>query len=189
MDAFTQEIRSCEEVLRKGGLILYPTDMGWGIGCDATNETAVNRIYDLKSRSKGNDLICLVGSDAMLERHVAQVPEAAWDIIDLATKPTVIVYDRPQGLARNLAHPDNSVAVRVVTDKFCRYLINALKKPVVYASVQLDVNRIPDNMGEIQESILKGVDYVVNLQLGNRNAIAPSIIKLGNDGTVKVIRE
>ena len=189
MNDFTQEIKSCLEVLENGGLILYPTDTVWGIGCDATNEEAVEKVYRLKNRPDTKALICLVSNDAMLERTVEKVPETAWDIMDLASKPTTIVYDNPRGVARNLIAEDNTLAIRVASDKFCRYLINAFKKPIVSTSANIAGEPTPGNFGEITPPILKGVDYVVNLQRNAGNAVSSSIIKLSNDGTVKVIRE
>jgi L-threonylcarbamoyladenylate synthase len=189
LDAFAKEIQASVEVLKTGGIILYPTDTVWGIGCDATDEKAVERIYRLKKQSPGKALICLVGSDAMLERHVEQVPEVAWDIMDLSTKPTTIVYDRPVGFARNILAEDNSLPIRVTSDKFCRYLIGAFKKPIVSTAACIAESAAPKGFSEIPELILKGVDYVVNLQRDNRSTHLSSMIKLGNDGTVKVIRE
>lgn len=189
MNAFTQEINSCLEVLEKGGLIVYPTDTVWGIGCDATNREAVEKVYNLKQRPDSKALICLVGNDAMLERIVERVPETAWDIMDLANKPTTIVYDKPKGIAPNLIAEDNTLAIRVASDKFCRYLINAFKKPIVSTSANIAGEPTPSNFSKISPPILKGVDYVVNLQRDTRDAVSSSIIKLSNDGTVKVIRE
>ena len=185
----TEEINNAIAVLEKGGLILYPTDTVWGIGCDATNEAAVNKVYQLKNREDRKALICLVANDRMLERHVAQVPEVAYDIIDLANKPVTIIYDNPKGVAGNLIAEDNSLAIRVASDKFCQYLINKFKRPLVSTSANLSGQPTPDRFSKIDKAILKGVDYVVNLQRDHINAIPSSIIKLGNDGTVKVIRE
>ena len=126
----TEEINSCIEVLEKGGLILYPTDTVWGIGCDATNEEAVKKVYRLKQRDDSKALICLVANDFMLEKYITEVPEVAWDIIDLSDKPTTIIYDNPRAIAKNLVAPDNTLAVRIASDKFCQYLINKFKKPL-----------------------------------------------------------
>ncbi|MFH6601965.1 L-threonylcarbamoyladenylate synthase [Maribacter algicola] len=185
----TEEINKCIEVLKNGGLILYPTDTVWGIGCDATNENAVQRVYALKQREDSKALICLVAKDAMLERHIEKVPETAYDIIDLSTKPTTIIYDNPKGVAKNLIAPDNTLAVRVASDKFCKYLINKFKKPIVSTSANISGKPTPRSFGEIGEPVLKGVDYVVNLHRNEKNGTPSSIIKLANDGTVKVIRE
>ncbi len=185
----TEEINKCIEVLKSGGLILYPTDTVWGIGCDATNEKAVQKIYALKQREDSKALICLVANDAMLERHIEKVPETAYDIIDLSTKPTTIIYDNPKGIAKNLIAPDNTLAVRVASDKFCKYLINKFKKPIVSTSANISGRPTPRSFDKISEHILKGVDYVVNLHRNEKNGTPSSIIKLGNDGTVKIIRQ
>ncbi len=185
----TTEINNCLEILSNGGLILYPTDTVWGIGCDATNAAAVEKVYDLKKRNDSKALICLVANDAMLERHVEKVPEIAYDILDLATKPTTIIYDKPIGLAKNAIAQDNTIAIRVASDKFCQYLINKFKKPIISTSANIAGEPTPRGFHEINELILKGVDYVVNLQHEKKNGPPSSIIKLGNDGTVKIIRE
>jgi L-threonylcarbamoyladenylate synthase len=134
-------------------------------------------------------LICLVANDAMLERHIEKVPELAYEIMDLSTKPTTIVYDRPKAVALNLIASDNTLAVRVASDKFCKYLINKFRKPIVSTSANVSGRPSPAGFREISETILKGVDYVVDLQSERPHAVPSSIIKLGNDGTVKVIRE
>lgn len=188
MKDFTDEINTCLKVLKEGGLILYPTDTVWGIGCDATNEEAVRKVYALKNRDDRKALLCLVANDAMLERHIEKVPELAYDIMDLSTKPTTIVYDRPKGVAKNLIAEDNTLAIRVASDKFCQYLINKFRKPIVSTSANVSDEPSPNGFNEISESILKGVGYVVNLPLESPNAVPSAIIKLGNDGTVKVIR-
>jgi len=184
-----EEINNCNKVLQEGGLILYPTDTVWGIGCDATNPEAVKKVYALKKREDSKALICLVANQAMLERHVKEVPDVAYDIMDLATKPTTIVFDEPMGIASNLVAEDNTLAIRVASDKFCQYLINKFRKPIVSTSANISGNPTPKQFKDIDEEILKGVDYVVNLQDENINPSPSSIIKLSNDGKVKVIRE
>jgi L-threonylcarbamoyladenylate synthase len=186
---FTNEINKCLKVLDEGGLILYPTDTVWGVGCDATNEAAVQKVYALKNRDDSKALICLVANDAMLERHVENVPELAYDIMDLSNKPTTIIYDRPKGVALHLIASDNTLAIRVASDKFCQYLINKFRKPIVSTSANVSGQSSPKGFLEISKSILKGVDYVVDLQPEQPIAVPSAIIKLGNDGTVKVIRE
>lgn len=182
------EISKCIDVLSKGGLILYPTDTVWGIGCDATNEAAVNKIYTLKKRPSTKALICLVADDYMLESHVEQVPDLAYDILDLSSRPTTIIYDAPKGISKNLIAEDNSLAIRVASDKFCKYLIKAFKKPLVSTSANIAGQPTPSSFAEITADILKGVDYVVNLDQDKEKNTASTIIKLGNDGVVKVIR-
>jgi len=184
-----EEINNCIKELKAGNLILYPTDTVWGIGCDATNPDAVNKVYALKKREDTKALICLVAHQAMLERHVKEVPEVAYDIIDLATKPTTIVFDEPVGVAKNLIADDNTLAIRVASDKFCQYLINKFGKPIVSTSANISGQPTPKRFQDIQSEILKGVDYVVNLPDVNNDPSPSSIIKLASDGQVKVIRE
>lgn len=183
-----EEINRAIETLEAGGLILYPTDTVWGIGCDATNEQAVQKVYDLKQREDSKALICMVANDGMLERYISNVPDLAYDIMDLSTKPTTIIYDQPKRVAKNLIAQDNTLAIRVATDKFCQYLINNFKKPLVSTSANISGEPTPQNFGQISQPILKGVDYVVNLYQDAINSNPSAIIKLGNDGTVKVIR-
>ncbi|WP_339838404.1 L-threonylcarbamoyladenylate synthase [uncultured Maribacter sp.] len=185
----TEEINKCIEVLENGGLILYPTDTVWGIGCDATNETAVEKVFKLKQRKDSKVLICLVANDAMLEKHVEKVPDLAYDLIDLATKPTTIIYDKPRGVAKNLIASDNTLAIRVASDKFCQYLIGKFKKPIVSTSANISGENTPKSFQNIDKAILSGVDYVVNLHREKQNDSASSIIRLSNDNTVKIIRE
>lgn len=188
-EAMTEEINNAIEVLAAGGLILYPTDTIWGIGCDATNEQAVQKVYELKQREDSKALICIVANDGMLERYISKVPDLAYDIMDLSTKPTTIIYDEPKGVAKNLVAQDNTMAVRVASDKFCQYLINKFKKPLVSTSANISGEPTPQNFGQISQPILKGVDYVVNLQRDNQNGSPSAIIKLSTDGIVKVIRK
>lgn len=183
-----EEINKAIAILENGGLILYPTDTVWGIGCDATNEEAVRKVYALKERTDSKALICLVGNDAMLERHVEEVPEVAYDIMDLSTKPTTIVYDHPKGIAKNLIAEDNTIAIRVASDKFCQYLINKFKKPIVSTSANTSGQQTPKQFSEIDESILTSVDYIVNLYQDKIAHTPSAIIKLSAAGIVKVIR-
>jgi L-threonylcarbamoyladenylate synthase len=185
----TEEINKCIEVLENGGLILYPTDTVWGIGCDATNELAVQKVFKLKQRDDNKALICLVANDAMLEKHVEQVPDLAYDLMDLSTKPTTIIYDKPRGVAKNLIPSDNTLAIRVASDKFCRYLIGKFKRPIVSTSANISGSVTPKSFQNIDSAILSGVDYVVNLHQDQQNEFASAIIRLANDGTVKIIRE
>lgn len=185
----TEEINNCIDVLSKGGLILYPTDTVWGIGCDATNALAVDKIYALKQRANTKTMICLVANDFMLEKHVEQVPDVAFDIMDISDKPTTVVYDNPIGIAKNLIAGDNTLAIRVPNYKFCQYLINKFKKPIVSTSANIAGLPTPKTFKEIDKVILKGVDYVVNLDRDKKHGTPSAIIKLGNDGTVQVIRK
>lgn len=185
----TEQINKAIAFLEKGELILYPTDTLWAIGCDATNELAVQNLYDLLKRKNGSPMVCLAANDAMLEKHIEKVPDLAYDILDLAIKPTTIVYDTPKGISKRLTAPDGSLAIRVASDKFCQHLINKFKKPLVATIAKIEGNRTPKSFKEIDRAILKGVDYVVNLQQEIEGSRASTIIKLSGDHKVKVIRE
>lgn len=184
-----EEVKKCHAILEEGGLILYPTDTVWGIGCDATNVEAVKKVYQLKNRADSKALICLVSNEAMLERHVTQVPEPAYDIIELAEKPTTIIYDAPTQVAANVIAEDNTLAIRVASDTFCQYLINRFNKPIVSTSANISGSPTPTSYKEIEPTILKGVDYIVNLHRNKIMATPSSIIKLSNNGEVSIIRQ
>lgn len=183
------EVQKCLEVLKKGGLILYPTDTVWGIGCDATNAEAVDKIYALKRRNESQALICLVSDFKMLNQFVEEVPEVAYDILKYAKKPTTIIYDQPIRVAENLIAEDNSLAIRVSKEKFSNELAKRFRKPIVSTSANISGEPTPNSFGQISEEILKGVDYVVNLQRSKISSKPSAIIKLSNDGKVKVIRK
>ncbi|WP_417360889.1 L-threonylcarbamoyladenylate synthase [Galbibacter sp.] len=183
------EIQQTIDILIKGGLILYPTDTVWGIGCDATNEAAVKKVFELKRRQDNKALICLVSDLRMLQRYVYEIPEAAYDVIEFSTKPTTIIYDQPINLAKNLVAEDNTVGIRVASDEFCQKLIRKFKRPLVSTSANISGSPTPKSFREIGSEILKGVDYVVNLQLEKTNSQPSSIIKIGNDAVVKIIRK
>ncbi len=189
MEALKQEIENALEVVKKGGIILYPTDTVWGIGCDATNPEAVDRIYKLKRRSDSKTMICLVNSVKMLEQFVDSVPDPAYDVIDHSTKPTTIIYDNPIRVANNLVARDETLGIRVIKEPFCEQLIYKLRKPLVSTSANLSGQPTPNSFAQIAPEILKGVDYVVNLYHSKISDKPSAIIKIGNDRTVKVIRK
>jgi len=183
------EINNCLNVLRKGGLILYPTDTVWGIGCDATNYEAVEKIFQLKQRAETKSMICLVSDLKMLNLYIQDIPKAAYDILKYAIKPTTIIYDKPIRVTENLIVNNNTLAIRIVKDGFCNELIRKFKKPIVSTSANISGKPTPKSFKEISQEIIKGVDYVVNLP-NEKKAVKPSsIIKLSNDGKVIVIRE
>jgi len=186
---FKKEIDNAITILNEGGLILYPTDTVWGIGCDATNKEAIEKIFKLKKRSDKKTMICLVANQFMLEQYVEKVPEPAYDIMDLSERPVTIIYDNPRGVADNLIAEDNTLAIRVASDNFCQQLIKKFKRPIVSTSANIAGEQTPGSFSEISELILKGVDYVVNLEQKKINNSPSSIIKLGNDGIVKIIRK
>ena len=181
-------IVNCLKHLHLKQTILYPTDTVWGIGCDATNKEAVKKIYHLKKREQSKALIVLVSSVNMLKKHVA-VPKKALQIIQTATKPTTIIYNNPKGLAQNLIHKkDNTVAIRIVQDDFCRKLIKKLRKPIVATSANISGNPTPKSFSEIALSILNGVDYVVDLCTEKTTTKSSTILKIEPDDTIVVIR-
>ena len=183
------ELDKALSVLKKGGTILYPTDTVWGIGCDATNHGAIEKIFQLKKRAERKSMLCLVSDFKMLNQYVENVPEVAYDILKFAKKPTTLIYDRPLHVAENLIAEDNSLAIRVTKDAFCKKLIQKLRKPIVSTSANVSGEKTPKNFKEIAPVILEGVDYVVNLQLEKKTGNPSAIIKLQNDGSVKVIRQ
>lgn len=168
--------------------ILYPTDTVWGIGCDATSEEAVKKVYKIKRREESKALIVLVSSLNMLKKYVS-VPKKALEILKIATKPTTIIYKNPKGLAKNLINKkDNTVAIRIVQDDFCRKLIKQLKKPIVSTSANISENPTPKTFAEIENTILNEVDYIVNLQTEKITTKSSTILKIENDEVI-VIRK
>ncbi|MCB0433779.1 MAG: Sua5/YciO/YrdC/YwlC family protein, partial [Mangrovimonas sp.] len=140
-----QEIKNCLEVLLNGGLILYPTDTVWGIGCDATNPEAIKKVYQLKQREDNKALICLAADDRMLKKYVKEVPQVALDIIEIANKPTTIIYDEAQNLAPNLISSDGSIAFRIPDDDFCYWLMRKFNKPIVSTSANISSAPTPQS--------------------------------------------
>ncbi|MDR9456972.1 MAG: L-threonylcarbamoyladenylate synthase [Salegentibacter sp.] len=189
MSDYKTEMQNCMETLKRGGLILYPTDTVWGIGCDATNADAVDKVYALKKRKESQALICLVSDYKMLNQFVEDVPEVAYDILKYANKPTTIIYDDPIRVAENLIADDNSLAIRVSKDKFSNELVKRFRKPIVSTSANISGEKTPQSFAQISPEILKGVDYVVNLQRSKQSGKPSAIIKLTNDGKVTVIRK
>ena len=186
---FKQEIISAMAVLKRGGLILYPTDTIWGIGCDATNADAIERVYALKNRPGAKALICMVSDFKMLNQYVSDIPEVAYDILKYAAKPTTIIYDKPIRVAENLLAEDESLAIRVSKHNFSKALNRKYKRPIVSTSANISGQPSPNSFQEIDPAILEGVDYVVNLERNKKNGPPSAIIKLKNDGTVQIIRD
>ncbi|EGV42960.1 threonylcarbamoyl-AMP synthase [Bizionia argentinensis JUB59] len=184
----TDHIKESLIVLKSGKTILYPTDTLWGLGCDATNPKAVSEIYKLKNRIETKALICLVCSIGMLKTYIKEIPEAALGFLKTATKPTTIIYNNPRLIATNLVAQDNTLAIRIVEEGFAYELIKAFNKPLVSTSANISGNSAPKSFKEIHADILKDVDYVVNLQDEKTDAEPSTIIKILEDGTVKIIR-
>ena len=182
------EIEKSINIIKKGGLLLYPTDTVWGIGCDATNYEAVQKIFKLKKREDSKTMICLVDSIQMLKQFIEEIPESAYNILKYANTPTTIIYDRPLRVAENLIAQDNTLAIRMVGSGFCGELIKHFKKPIVSTSANISGKPTPKVFQEIENEILKGVDYVVTLERTKKPATPSSIIKLSSNGEVKIIR-
>lgn len=183
------EIQNAYEVIKEGGIILYPTDTVWGIGCDASNEEAVAKIYALKKREESKSMICLMNSEKMVYNVFKDIPEVAWEILDLSEKPTTLVLDKPRNVAKNLIAPDNTLAIRIVKEPFCFKLMERMKRPLVSTSANISGMFTPKSFKEIDPEILKGVDYVVNLHHEKICDKPSTIIKLGLDSQVKIIRK
>lgn len=182
------EVHNAFEVIKNGGIILYPTDTVWGIGCDASNAEAVSKIYALKRREETKSMIVLMNAEKMMYSVFKDIPEVAWQIMDLSEKPTTLILDNPRNVAPNLIAPDKTLGIRMVKEPFCFKLMERMKKPLVSTSANISGMPTPNSFKEISRDILDGVDYIVNLQ-HNKVAAKPStIIKLGNDLQVKVIR-
>ena len=184
-----EDIQNCLNTLREGGIILYPTDTVWGIGCDASNPQAIQKIYDLKGRTSSKALITLVGSEVMLERTVLNMPEIAWDLIESANRPLTLIYDEVKGIAPNAIAEDGSCGIRLAKDTFCQQLIQKLGKPIISTSANVSGEETPKDFRSISDTILKGVDFVVNYRQNEvKSQKSSNIIKLKNNGEIKIIR-
>lgn len=184
-----EDIQNCLNTLREGGIILYPTDTVWGIGCDASNPQAIQKIYDLKGRTSSKALITLVGSEVMLERTVLNMPEIAWDLIESTNRPLTLIYDEVKGIAPNAIAEDGSCGIRLAKDTFCQQLIQRLGKPIISTSANVSGEETPKDFRSISDTILKGVDFVVNYRQNEATSQKSSnIIKLKNNGEIKIIR-
>ncbi len=186
MDA---DITQCLKVLSAGGLILYPTDTVWGIGCDATNAEAVNRVYQLKQRDDSKALIVLIDSADHLDHYVVDVPMIARELIDVAVKPLTIIYEGAYNLAPNVLGKEDSVGIRIPNDEFCHRLCERYGKPIVSTSANVSGQPTAKTFADIDNAIVKGVDYAVQHRRNDNKPHQPSnIILLSRDGTFKIIR-
>lgn len=176
------------EVLKQGGIILYPSDTIWGIGCDATNEGACQRILDLKKRPEAKSFIVLVDSWSMLERYVPEFNPVCYDIADLSEKPLTIIYPAAKGLADSASAEDGSVGIRITKDPLCLKLIQSIRRPLVSTSANLSGEPSPRNFSEIPEQIKKGVDYTILERTNESMSKASQIIKIALNGEVQIIR-
>ena len=184
------DIKKAVEVMKNGGVILYPTDTVWGIGCDATNAEAVAKVYKIKQRDDSKALICLVDSDARLQRYVRNAPEVAWNVMELATKPTTVIFDEAVNLAHNLTAEDGSIAMRITNEEFSKELCYRFQKPIVSTSANVSGQPAAQNYCDISEELLNAVDYVCFSRRQEHKPHTPSsIIKIKNNGEIDIIRK
>lgn len=183
------EVHNAFEVIKNGGIILYPTDTVWGIGCDATNPEAIAKIYTLKQREDSKSMIVLMNGDKMMYNVFSAIPDLAWDLWDLSEKPTTLILDNPRNIAENLIAADKTLGVRIIKEPFCFKLLERMKKPIVSTSANISGMETPKTFKEISLEIIKGVDYVVNLHRDKVCKNPSTIIKLSLDNQVKVIRK
>lgn len=189
-----QDIRNAVETMRKGGVILYPTDTVWGIGCDATNAEAIRRVYEIKQRDDSKALICLVDSDARMQRYFRSVPDVAWQIIDglkdSDAKPTTLILDGAVNLAENLIAEDGSIGIRITNEPFSKELCYRFQKAIVSTSANISGEPAAQNYSDIDPRILEAVDYVCWSRRQEHKPHQPSsIIKLKENGEVTIIRK
>jgi L-threonylcarbamoyladenylate synthase len=177
------------DVLRKGGIILYPTDTIWGIGCDATNQEAVDNILRIKNRQDDNGLLVLIDDPEKLSYFVAEIPEIAWELVTVPDQPLTLVYPGGINLPANVLHTDGSVGIRVTNDIFCRELIHRFGKPIISTSANKSGEPFPSSFADIEEDIKSSVDYIVKWRQNELSLKNPSpIVKLGLKGEVEIIR-
>lgn len=188
-----EDIKQAIEVMRRGGVILYPTDTVWGIGCDATNSEAVKRVYDIKQRDDSKALICLVDSDSRLQRYVRNVPEVAWQLIDSlkeGDRPTTLILDGAINLAENLIADDGSIGIRITQEPFSKELCFRFQKAIVSTSANISGEPAAQNYRDIDPRILEAVDYVCwSRRQEHKPHMPSSIIRLREDGQVEIIRK
>jgi L-threonylcarbamoyladenylate synthase len=189
LENINTEVHNAFEVIQNGGIILYPTDTVWGIGCDATNAEAVKKIYALKQRVESKSMIVLMNGEKMMYNVFKDIPETAWQILDLSEKPTTLILDNPRNVASNIIAEDNTLGVRIVKEPFCFKLMERMKKPLVSTSANISGMFTPKSFKEISPEIIKGVDYVVNLHHEKMGDKPSTIIKLSLDNQVKIIRK
>lgn len=187
---FKEEINKALEVLKSGGVILYPTDTVWGLGCDATNAEAVAKIFALKKREDNKSLIILLDTENKLQSYINDVPDIAYDLIEYTEKPLTIIYSGAKNLAKNLINQDGSVGIRIPKHDFCQQLIQRFGKPIVSTSANVSEKATPTNFSEITQEIIDGVDYIVDLEQESRDKKQSStIMKLEADGKFLFIRK
>ena len=190
MTGFEEDIKHSLNALKAGGVIIYPTDTVWGIGCDATNPGAVEKVRKMKSRSESKSLIILVNGLTILERYVRDIPVIAYELIEVSDTPLTIIYPEGKNLAGGICAEDNSVAVRICNEQFCNELIGRFRKPLVSTSANISGKPAPSNFDEIDEELLKNADYVVRYRRDDMKKYNPSpVIRVEHNGIISIIRK
>tara|TARA_R110001583_G_scaffold62216_1_gene183237 strand:- start:1861 stop:2424 length:564 start_codon:yes stop_codon:yes gene_type:complete len=183
------EVKNSLKALKENNLILYPTDTVWGIGCDATDKESVTKVFEIKKRSESKSLIILVDGIEMLKKYIPSISKNVIDLLSKTKNPTTIIYKNPVGLAKNVVAEDNTVAIRIPENEFCKQLITAYGKPIVSTSANVSGKPTPNCFKEIDIAILDSVDYIVNLQRKKVNDKSSTILKVGENGEIKVLRK
>jgi L-threonylcarbamoyladenylate synthase len=184
------DIKNAVDVLKSGGVILYPTDTIWGIGCDATNPEAVARIYQIKKREDSKSMLVLMENPALLERYVNDVPEVAWDLVEISTTPLTVIYPGAKNIAANLIAEDGSIGIRFTKEEFTAKLLQRFRRPIVSTSANISGQKSPACFDEISEEIKSQVDYIVKYRQDDIHPAQPSsIIKLWPGGRIDIIRK
>lgn len=185
-----EQVEKALEVLKKGGIILYPTDTVWGIGCDATNAEAVDKVYKLKKSNDKKSMLVLVDKIDNVARYVGRVPDVAWELLEVAEKPLTLILPNGCGVAENLIPEEGTIGVRVPKHDFCQKLLRRLGRPLVSTSANVSGQPTPLTYSDISKDVVSGVDFVVDYRCeGNPTRAASSIIKLGESGQISIIRE
>lgn len=183
------DLKNACDVMRKGGIILYPTDTVWGIGCDATNPSAVAKVYKLKQRCDSKALIVLLGDENQLHRYVDNIPDIAYELIEASIKPLTIVFEQGRNLCKELCAEDGSIGIRITRERFSQQLCKSFQRPIVSTSANISGTPTPLTFKEINDEIKKGVDYIVKQRQAENAYNQPSsVIKLNNDGSFKILR-
>ncbi len=187
---FEEDIKKSLDTLRNGGVILYPTDTVWGLGCDATSQSAVDKIFKIKSRDEGKSLLLLVSTEQMIDRYVNEIPEIAYQLIEVTDTPLTIIYPGGKNLASGVCAADGSVGIRICQDDFCNELISRFRKPIISTSANFSGKPTPGNFDEIDESLIEKVEYIVKYRQDDRQKHnASPVIKIGLNGTIQIIRK
>jgi len=187
---FEEDLKASLATLRKGGVIIYPTDTIWGLGCDAVNASAVEKIFRIKERDSSKSMLILVNGLSMLEQYVREVPEMAWELIEVSDRPITIIYPEGRNLAGGVCADDGSVGIRISNEPFCNELISRFRKPLVSTSANFSGKPSPSSFGEIEETLTSKADYVVSYRRDDKQRYSASpVIRFDRDGTFRIIRK